>query len=232
MSSVENILKINNIPFDKRLNKKIASLYMTPNAVIISHSFIAINRGGGISKLADRINSIDMFNIYLHIDKMDSITDMPYQRFIDDISRKINIERLTIFFDVNEIVNIPHIFDYSFGIMHCGALWTLVMNNMHDVIGGRNIIIPSMVYGRAIAIMDDTELEMLASYNIIISDDSYQNLVYIIQDTHNNKEPYTMVIKFIPLEGGQRSAIRIVENITSQCELCMKIIYVDKPHSC
>jgi hypothetical protein len=88
------------------------------------------------------------------------------------------------------------------------------------------------VYNRAIAIMDDSEVERLHTYNIIITDDHPYNTVYIIMDTNNNKEPFTNVIKFIPLGGGQRSAIRIIENMTTQCENCQKIVYLDKQHKC
>jgi hypothetical protein len=229
MSFISEILKTYSIPYDKQLNKKMASIYVTPNAVIMSHSFPTVSRGSGFYRMVDKINSIDN-NIYLCLDKI--TTEDDYERFITELSTKIDIQKINIITDMNDILNIPQIMDISFGIHHCGALWSLVMVDMHEMIMGRSIIIPSAVYNRAIAIMEDCEIERLHTYNIIISDDYYPNLVYIIQDTHNNKEPFTTVIRFTPLDGGQRSAIRVIEGMTNQCQHCNKIVYMDKKHQC
>lgn len=230
MSFISDILKTYSIPYDKQLNKKMASIYVTPNAVIMSHSFPAVSRGSGFYRMVDKINSIysSAINIYLCLDKI--TTEEEYGRFITHLADKVDIMKLTIITDINDILNIPRIMDYSFGIHHCGALWSLVMVDMHEMIMGRSIIVPSAVYNRAIAIMEDCEIERLHTYNIIVSDEYYPNLVYIIQDTHNNKEPFTSVIRFTPLDGGQRSAIRVIEGITIQCETCNKIVYMDKKH--
>jgi hypothetical protein len=229
MSFITKILKTHSIPYDKQLNKKIASMFVTPNVVILSHSFPAVSHGSSFYRMVDRINSIDN-NIYLCLDKITSEDE--YHRFITHLADKIDIMKITIITDINDIINIPQIMGYSFGIHNCGALWTLVMVNMHKMIMGRNVIVPSMVYNRAIAIMEDCEIERLHTYNIIISDDYYPNLVYIIQDTHNNKEPFTCVIRFTPLDGGRRSAIRVIEGMTIQCDSCNKIVYIDKKHQC
>ena len=233
MSFISEILKTYSIPYDKQLNKKMASIYVTPNAVIMSHSFSAVSRGSGFYRMVDKINSIysSAINfIYLCLDKI--TTEDDYERFITELSTKIDIQKINIITDMNDIIYIPQIIDFSFGIHHCGALWSLVMVDMHEMIMGRSIIIPSAVYNRAIAIMEDCEIERLHTYNIIISDDYYPNLVYIIQDTHNNKEPFTTVIRFTPLDGGQRSAIRVIEGMTVQCSHCNKIVYIDKKHHC
>jgi hypothetical protein len=227
MSFISEILKTYSIPYDKQLNKKMASVYMTPNAVIMSHSFLAVSRGSGFYRMVDKINSIDN-HIYLYLDKI--TTEDEYHRFITELSTKIDIQKINIITNINDILNIPGIMDYSFGIHHCGALWSLTMVDMHKMIIGRSIIVPSIVYNRAIAIMEDYEIERLHTYNIIVSDDYYPNLVYIIQDTHNNKEPFTTVIRFTPLDGGQRSAIRVIDGMTVQCEYCHKIVYMDKKH--
>jgi hypothetical protein len=233
MSFITEFLKTYSIPYDKQLNKKMASMYVTPNAVIMNHSFSAVSRGSGFYRMVDRINSIysNAINIvYLFLDKI--TTEDEYQRFIGHLSDKVDINKVIIITDINDILNIPGIMDFSFGIHHCGAIWTLVMSDMHDTIMGRSIIVPSSVYNRAIAIMQDCEIDRLHTYNIIVSDDYYPNLVYIIQDTHNNKEPFTTVIRFTPLDGGQRNAIRIIEGMTIQCEHCHKIIYIDRKHQC
>lgn len=231
-SSIAHILKTNMIPYDKQLNKKMASIYITPNVVILSYSFLAISRGSGFYKMIDRINKLSITGssiIYLYLEKIPS--DNEYRRFLTELYKKVNCE-IVIITDINDIINIPLLMDYSFGIMHSGALWSLVMVDMHHIIMGRSIIVSSTVYNRAIAIMDDNELVRLHTYNIIISDDHYANLVYIIQDTHNNKERFTIVINFTPLDGGQRSAIRIIDGMTIQCQTCNKIIYIDKKHYC
>jgi hypothetical protein len=106
-------LKEYNIPFDRKTNKKIASLYITPNAIIISHTFASVWRGSGLAKLANRINSIDAFNIYLHLENI--TTPQHYDMFIKDISRKINIKRLNIINDFSQIPQIPDIFNFNFG---------------------------------------------------------------------------------------------------------------------
>jgi hypothetical protein len=229
MTTITEYLKSYSIPFNKNLNKKIASMYVTPNAVILNHSFSAVSRGSSFYRLVDRINSIDNM-IYLVLDKI--TTESEYNHFYTVLSTKVNIENVIIITDINDILNIPGIMEYSFGIHHCGAIWSLVMVDMHEMIQGRYIYVPRSVYNRAIAIMDDSELERLYTYNIVVSDDFYPNLVYIIQDTHNNKEPFTAVIRFTPLDGGQRSAIRIIENMTIQCPNCNKIVYIDKNHKC
>ena len=226
MSFITEILKTYSIPYDKQLNKKMASLYVTPNAIILSHSFSAVSRGSGFYRMIEKINSIEP-PVYLFLDKITSEND--YNRFITELSTKVDMSRVNI---IDDIINIPNITYYSFGIHHCGALWSLVMVDMHYMIQGRPIVIPSAVYNRAIAIMNDSEMERLYTYNIVVSDDSYPNLVYIIQDTHNNKEQFTTVIRFTPLDGGQRSAIRIVENMTVQCSECGRIVYIDKKHQC
>ncbi len=241
MSSITEFLKTYSIPYNKQLNKKITSMYVTPNAVIMSHSFLAVSRGSGFYRMVDRINSIHSSaintNIYLCLDKI--TTEDEYARFITHLADKVDTSKINIITDINDIItdindiiNIPQIMDYSFGIHHCGALWSLAMVDMHKMIMGRSIIVPSSVYYRAVAIMEDCEIERLHTYNIIVSDDYYPNLVYIIQDTHNNKEPFITVIRFTPLDGGQRSAIRIIEGMTIQCEHCNKIVYMDKKHQC
>ncbi len=230
MTIISEILGSYLIPYNKQLNKKMVSIYMTPNAVILYHSFVAISRASGILKLCDRINSISHDIVYICLEKITSETD--YTAFINMMSKYVDITRVVIITDVNEIIHIPNIMNYSFGISHCGALWTLVMVDMHEIIQGRAIYVSSVVYNRAIAIMNDNELEILHTYNIIISDEEQYNLVYIIQDTHNNKEPFTFVIKFTPLDGGQRNAIRIIDNMTIQCESCNRIVYIDKKHDC
>ena len=228
-SSITQLLKTYSIPYDKQLNKKMASMYVTPNAIILSHSFSAVSRGSGFYRMVEKINSIES-PVYLFLDKI--TTENEYDRFITNLADKIDIMKITIITDINDILNIPHIMEYSFGIHHSGALWTLVMVDMHEMIMGRNVIVPSAVYNRAIAIMEDCEIERLHTYNIMVSDDYYPNLVYIIQDTHNNKELFTCVIRFTPLDGGQRSAIRVIEGMTIQCESCNKIVYMDKKHQC
>jgi len=248
MSSITEYLKTYSIPYDKQLNKKMASMYVTPNAIIISHSFSAVSRGSGFYRMIDKINSIDKQmwlrqvksadctfelrtpHIYLYLDKI--TTEDEYHHFITHLADKLDTSKINIITDINDILNIPDITYYSFGIHHCGALWSLAMVDMHEMIMGRYVIVPSMVYNRAIAIMEDGEIDRLHTYNIIVSDDYYPNLVYIIQDTHNNKEPFTKVIRFTPLDGGQRSAIRIIAGMTIQCEHCHKIVYMDKQHQC
>lgn len=234
MSSIIEFLKTYSIPYDKQLNKKMASMYVTPNAVIMSHSFPAVSRGSGFYRMVDKINSIysSAINniVYLFLDKI--TTEDEYHRFISYLADKVDTSKINIITDINDIINIPQIMDYSFGIHHCGALWSLAMVDMHEMIMGRSIIVPSSVYNRAVAIMEDCEIDRLHTYNIIVSDDYYPNLVYIIQDTHNNKEPFTSVIRFTPLDGGQRSAIRIIEGMTVQCSHCNKIVYMDKKHQC
>ncbi len=230
MTIITEYLKSYSIPFNKSLNKKMASVYMTPNAVILYHSFSSVYRGSALFKLCERINNVSHEYVYLYLEKITSERD--YTEFINNMSQRVDINRVVIITDVNEIINIPNIMNYSFGISHCGAIWTLTMVDMHEMIQGRSIIISSMVYNRAIAIMDDNELERLHTYNIVISDAEYYNLVYIIQDTHNNTEPFTYVIKFTPLDGGQRNAIRIIENMTVLCEKCNRIVYIDKNHTC
>ena len=68
-SSITQLLKTYSIPYDKQLNKKMASLYVTPNAIILSHSFSAVSRGSGFYRMVEKINSIES-HVYLFLDKI------------------------------------------------------------------------------------------------------------------------------------------------------------------
>lgn len=231
MTSVGDFFKTNLIPYNKHLNKKMENVYMTPsNIIIICHSFSSIHRGRGFHRMIEKIKNFNA-HVYLYIDNIKSETE--YTRFIAELAKyNIDSTMLTIITDINDIITIPGIMDYSFGVCKCGALWTLVMTNMHEIIRGRYIIVPSVIYNRAIVIMEDHEIERLHTYNIIVSDDYYPNLVYIIRDTHNNKEPFIMQIKFTTLGEEHRYVTRLIEGVTMRCESCSKMIYVDKTHLC
>lgn len=229
MSTIAEILNSYSIPYDKELNKKVRGVYRTPNAIILHNSFCKYRHNSGLYEMCNRINAIDNPYIYMYLDNITSEQD--YQKMIDQLSENVDINRIVIITDLQEIINIPNIMNYSFGIYHTGAIWTLIMKDFSQILQNRPIIIPSLVYGRAIAIMNDDELEYLNSYNIVVSDEEYENLVHITRDTYNNKEPFAHIIKFIPLEG-QRVAGRLVDNVTTVCEHCNKLVYVDRKHKC
>jgi hypothetical protein len=78
--------------------------------------------------------------------------------------------------------------------------------------------------------MTDEELELLHKYNIQLINNLEilpNHLCYITQNTFDDRELFTFVVKYVPLNGGNRSPYRVIEGLTTICPNCQHIVYVD-----
>lgn len=222
-------LMINNIPFNKKFKKD--NIIIVPNGVIKVKNMQAIKNNADIELTIKQVQNLQSkyigSSIYLYMDNINDINI--YQTFYNLISPYINA---TVCCTTEQII----IGDYCYAIKMCGAIWTLVtlFQNYYPLFQNKPILITHETYKRSIIIMTDEELELLHKYNIqlvsnldISQNHLRNNLCYITQNTFDDRELFTFVIKYVPLNGGNRSPYRVIEDLTTICPNCQHIVYVD-----
>ncbi len=226
--AVEEFYISYNIPFKKH---KDGNMYETQNSIIKIRQFSSLIHEDTIKKLITQINKINEKPVYIYIHDITNESNF--------MAVKNTIESNCI--NVNVICNIDEYYsnEYSgeirYGIIHTGAVWTLVSNHaeMYNIINGHFVLIPSTVYARAIVIMTDNEIELLNTYNInVIDGDLDTEVCYITRDTYATRTKFIKRIDYVPLEGGNRIPMRVIEGVTDHCPNCNRLVYIDRPHNC
>jgi hypothetical protein len=218
-------LIINRIPFNKKFKKD--NVLLIPGGVIKIKNMQSIKNNADIELTIKQMQHLEskykhLGSIYLY---MDNINMENYHTFYNVVSPHINS---IICYTTEQIM----IGDYCYAIKMCGAIWTLItlFEVYYPIFQNKPILITNETYKRSIIIMTDEELELLHKYNIQLVDilDNMQNqLCYITQNTFDDRELFTFVIKYVPLNGGNRSPYRVIEGLTTICPNCQHIVYVD-----
>ncbi len=227
--SIIQKLILNHIPFNKKFKKD--NIILIPNGIIKIKNMQTIKNNEDIELTIKQIQNLQSkyqysfpsCTIYLYIDNIDNINT--FQTFYSLISPHINA---TICYTTEQII----VGEYCYAIKMCGAVWTLVtlFENYYPLFQNKIILITYETYRRSIIIMTDEELEILHKYNIQFVDSLeilQNNLCYITQNTFNDRELFTFVIKYVPLNGGNRSPYRVIDGLTTVCPNCQNIVYVD-----
>ena len=239
-----------NIPFNLKYKKD--NIIIIPNGVIKVKNFQTIRNKTDIFDYIKQLNNLNSqynmpvfgFNINTHIINNRINTSIHFQDYCNIINNNINTSLIKICSSLEEII----VGDFCYAIRATGAIWTLVtlFDNYFPIIQNKTIIITSDTYKRAIVIMNDIELEFFHKYNINIIDNSSSgdinnslsnininniSICYITQDTFRERELFTFKIDYVPLNGGNRSPCRIVDNITTICPQCNNIVYYNTNNS-
>lgn len=228
-------LTINNIPFNKKHLTE--NIIFIPGGIIKIKSYHTIKHQTDMEKFIKQVNnmlSTYQKPIYVYLDGLDSIEN--FNIFCNTFYQFVNMMNVKVCYTPDMI----HIGEYCYGIKTAGALWTLIsdFDKYYQLLYGKMICIPANVYNRAIVILTDDELMLLHQYNINIVEtlDTIDTVCYITQDTYNSKEMFNFIIKYTPLQGGQRIPCRLIDGITALCPHCNKIVYTEfniiKKHTC
>jgi hypothetical protein len=230
MSHITQTLAHNNIPFKVLKDRK--NIILVPHGMIIIKKYNQLIQENKFKKFIQSINGIDN-TIYLYIDELnlyDATFDMLCQKILSQ-NLKINIITTP-----NDILQYQEIYDYYYYIDICGPIWSMVVEpeKYHQILLDKIVRIHINVYNRAIVIMTDEEIEILMTFNIVIVDSLQENdvLCYIKQDNYNARDTFNLFIKYVPLSGLTRQPLRIIEHITTECDYCHAIIYIDRFHEC
>ena len=228
-------LLTHNIPFNLKYKKD--NIIIIPNGVIKVKNFQTIRNKTDIIDYIKQLNTLSSqynmpifgFNINTNININNKYIN--FQDYCNIININIDTSRIIICSSLEEII----VGDYCYAIRATGAIWTLVtlFDNFYPIIQNKMINITSDTYKRAIVIMNDIELEFFHKYNINIIDNSSSeeinniSICYITQDTFRERDMLTFKIDYVPLNGGNRSPFRIVDNITTICPNCNNIVYIN-----
>jgi len=224
-----------NIPFNKKNITE--NIIFIPGGIIKIKSYNTIKHQTDMEKFIKQINNmLTLYQkpIYVYLDGIDTIDN--FNIFCNTFYQFVDMMNVAVCYSPEMI----QVGEYYYGIKNAGALWTLIsaFELYYPIFQNKAIIIQANIYNRAIVILTDDELTLLNKYNIIIVDtfDTYNTICYITQDTYNSKDMFNYIIKYIPLQGGQRTPCRLIDGITTICPMCNKIVYTDfngiRKHNC
>ncbi len=218
-------LIVNRIPFNKKFKKD--NILLVPGGVIKIKNMQSIKNNADIELTIKQMQHLEskykhLGSIYLYMDNIDENT---FQTFCNLVNPHFNG---TICYTTEQII----IQDYCYAIKMCGAIWTLItlFEVYYPIFQNKSILVTYDTYKRSIIIMTDEELELLHKYNIQLVDNlqnNLHNICYITQNTFEDRELFTFLIKYVPLNGGNRSPYRVIEGLTTVCPNCQHIVYVD-----
>jgi hypothetical protein len=226
-------LDTNYIPYNKKYIKDNiifipGYIIKTKNALFLSKSNYQIEANQFISHIYKLLNEHNL-PIYVLLSNSELINPELYQIFMEYFFQHINSSSVSFIKSINEI-SLP---DYFYVIRTSGAIWTLVtmFNYYYPIFNNKTIYVTFETYNRAIVIMTDEEISLLNNYNIIkinVIDEGLSNKFCVItQDTFKERGLFNYTIKYTPLNGGNRSPCRVIENLTTICPDCNYIVYYD-----
>jgi hypothetical protein len=230
----------NNIPFN--LKQKKENIIIIPNGVIKLKNYQTVRNNTDIMNFAKQLTILSSYyNMPVYAFNY-NITDNfinTFPNYCNILNSLIDTSRILVCHSLEQII----VGEYCYAIRTTGAIWTIttLFDNYYPIIRDKLIITTEDTYKRAIAIMNDTELEILHKYNINIVEgqiESNLNIIYITQDTFRERELFTWKIDYVPLNGGNRSPYRLVDGITNICPNCNNIVYYNnldgtvRKHAC
>jgi hypothetical protein len=221
----------NNIPFN--LKQKKENIIIIPNGVIKLKNYQTIRNNVDIMDFAKQLTNLSSYyNLPVYAFNYNILDTFP--NYCNIINSLIDVSRILVCYSLEQII----VGEYCYAIRSTGAIWTIttLFDNYYPIIRDKLIITTVDTYKRAIAIMNNTELETLHKYNINIIDNSSSrniesnlnmntSISYITQDTFKERELFTFRIDYVPLNGGNRSPCRVVEGVTTICPNCNNIVY-------
>ena len=223
MELLYETLIINNIPIN--LKQKKDNIIIIPNGVIKVKNYQTIKNNTDIMDYIKQLNNLSA-SYNLPVYGFNINTNETFSEFCNIVNSQIDTSCILICDSINQI----NVGDYCYAIRTTGAIWTLttLFEHFYPILQNKIIIINMETYKRAIVIMNDIELETFHKYNINIIDNFENinnNICYITQDTFRERELFTFQIKYVPLNGGNRSPCRVVDGITTICPNCNNIVY-------
>ncbi len=227
-----NLLQIHNIPFNKKNIKE--NIIIIPGCIIKVKNFQTIRNNYDIEQFIKQVyNIIQTYNnnqrlVYIYMTGLTNDDQIKYIEFYNKFYTKVDNNIIRIATNISEII----VGDFNYIIKSTGAIWTFITNYnyFYPIFKNFKILCLFDTYKRAIAIINDEELAILHTYNmeLIYNDElNEDNLCVITQNTFQERCMFTYVIKYVPLNGGNRSPCRLVEGITSICPNCNNIAYID-----
>ena len=230
------LLQNHNIPYNKKNIKE--NVIIIPGGIIKVKNFQTIKNNYDIEAFIKIVNNlITTYNQIIYI-YMENINEN-YYMFLQYVYTKIDINKVIITDSINNI----NVGVFYYIIKSTGALWTFFTNYnyFYPIFQNFKIICPIDTYNRAIVIMNEDELLLLHSYKLELVDNNFyyddNKLCVITQNTFQERCVFTYVIKYVPLNGGNRSPCRVVDGITCICPICNNITYITdgvirKHHPC
>ncbi len=225
------LLQIHNIPYNKKNIKD--NIIIIPGGTIKLKSLHTIKNNYDIEQFIKQVYNIkNLYTndiIYIYMTGVDN--QLNYIEFYNKFNAQvdINIQGLKLVTTIGEIIVGP----FNYIIKSTGALWTFITNYNYffPIFQNFKILCPIDTYKRAITIVNDEELSILHTYNMELIENNNNldenNLCVITQNTFQERCMFTYVIKYVPLNGGNRSPCRIVEGVTTICPCCNNIAYID-----
>lgn len=224
------LLQTHNIPYNKKNIKE--NIIIIPGGVIKLKHFPTIRNNYDIEQFIKQVYNLkNLYNNEIMYIFMTGINNqLDYVNFYNKFYTHINTDSIRLVNNIGNIIVGP----FKYIIKSTGALWTFITNYSYffPLFQNFKILCPIDTYKRAIAIVNDEELAILHTYNMEpvenyneeLNDD---NLCVITQNTFQERCKFTYVIKYVPLNGGNRSPCRLVEGVTTICPYCNKIAYYE-----
>ncbi len=227
------LLQTNNIPYNKKNIKE--NIIIIPGGIIKLKHFPTIRNNYDIEQFIKQIyylqntyhnNNYNLI-IYIFITGLTNENHLDYIKFYNKFYSQVDINSVRMVNTIGEIVIGP----FNYIIKSTGALWTFITNYNYffPIFQNFKILCPVETYKRAVAIINDEELALLQTYNMEpIENEIDENCSCVItQNTFQERCKFTYVIKYVPLNGGNRSPCRLVEGVTIICPECNNIAYID-----
>jgi hypothetical protein len=226
------LLQTHNIPYNKKNIKE--NIIIIPGGLIKLKYFHTIKNNYDIEQFIKQVyNIVLIYNklVYIYVSGIEN--QLNYIEFYNKFYTKVDINCVKLVTNVGEIIVGP----FNYIIKSTGALWTFITNYNYffPIFQNFKILCHIDTYKRAIAIVNDEELAILHTYNMELVDNynNYidDNICVITQNTFQERSVFTYVIKYVPLNGGNRSPCRLVDGVTNICPNCNNIAYVDNTDS-
>ncbi len=223
------LLQTNYIPYNKKNIKE--NIVIIPGCLIKVKNFQTIKNNYDIEQFAKQIHNINNINIndviYIYMTGLTYENQTDYASFYIKFYTKVDNNKVRIVNNIGDII----VGQFNYIIKSTGAIWTFVTNYNYffPIFQNFKILCHIDTYKRAIAIMNDEELALLHTYNMELIDnyENYNSVCVITQNTFQERSVFTYVIKYVPLNGGNRSPCRLVEDVTIICPYCNNIAYID-----
>lgn len=254
-------LKNYNIPINRKYRDD--NILLIPNGVIRLKNFknfknMTTDVVHFINKIIEILKEHD-FHTYIVLTNICS--ENRFNNFCNIVYQYINSNRITFCNSLEQIC----VGEFNYATDRTNALHSMISNFqfMYSQIENKIIYVKQKMYNLAIAILTDEELTILHTYNIILVDDIIQNLDNICYITNTNEQYdnslFKLQFKSTPLsqfvddishisninnisdisnksDKNHRKPIRIIENVTTLCPNCLRIVYIDdniiRKHNC
>lgn len=239
LTIINQYLDTQNIPYYNNklhhiIGEKFGDNVIIPGHIILNYSINKFCHKEGTKSYSKQLFKLYKSNIKQHI----YIYIYNYDNTSEDNKKMLNYiqnEYFTTTYDLNitYITDITQIKsdEFIYVINSCGPIYTLVVLPDNNPYTKFKYYIGNSQYQRALTYMNEHEVNLLKRYDIIIDDDIINNTQYKV-NFKNCKTPTTEInylttfhkyMKYIPLPGGTRNPIKVIEGHTTKCIKCNQI---------